>query len=358
MSIAAPLATEAPVTSRERVMAALGDRDLDRPPVSFWGHVYHRESSARELVDATLDRQREFGWDWIKLNPRKHYHVEPWGVAYRYSGLPGQKPVLASWPVHAAADWAAIGERRHDDGAFGEQIEAVSLLRRALPELPILATVFTPLAVLAEMTPEPRALREHMRSHPTVVRGALEAVTATYERFVPALLAAGADGIYLATTDWASRDLMSPDEYASWGRPGDLRVLAAVRDAPFNVLHVCKARNLLFELADYPVSAFSWDATDPTNPTLAEGLARLPGAVMGGISQEGALLDADPGRAIAEFHRGLELTGGRRWLVGPGCSIPPAVSAATLAALATTIRSARTADKNPTGSSTAGEVAR
>ena len=346
------------MTSRERVLAALGGGPVDHPPVSFWGHVYHRESSARALVDATLDQQREFGWDWIKLNPRKHYHVEPWGVTYRYSGHPGEKPVLDAWPVHSATDWEAIGERRHDGGAFAEQVEAISLLRRALPDLPLLATVFTPLAVLAEMTDEPATLKEHMRSHPVIVRRALEAVTATYERFVPALLAAGADGIYLATTDWATRDLMSPEEYASWGRPGDLRILAAVRDAPFNVLHVCKGRNLLLDLADYPVDAFSWDATDPSNPTLADGLARLPGAVMGGISQEGALLDADPGRAIAEFRHGLQLTGGRRWLVGPGCSIPPSVSATTLAALAATAKTVHIADTSHTGSSTAGEVAR
>ena len=48
------------MTSRERVWAALRGADLDRPPVSFWGHVYHRESSARALVDATLELAREF----------------------------------------------------------------------------------------------------------------------------------------------------------------------------------------------------------------------------------------------------------------------------------------------------------
>ncbi|MGH7731400.1 MAG: uroporphyrinogen decarboxylase family protein [Candidatus Eiseniibacteriota bacterium] len=341
------------MTSRERVLAALGGGQPDRPPVSFWGHVYHRESSARELVDATLERQREFDWDWIKLNPRKHYHVEPWGVAYRYPGVPDEKPALASWPVHAAADWGAVGVRPFDTGALGEQIEAVALVRRALPEVPLLATVFTPLAVLAEMTEVPSELRDHMRSHPDLVRRALEAVTATYERFAPALIAAGADGIYLATTDWASRDLMSPEDYARWARPGDLRILAAVRGAPFNVLHVCKGRNLLVELADYPVCAFSWDATDPSNPTLAEGLARLPGAIMGGISQEGALMDADPGRAIAEFRRGLELTGGHRWLVGPGCSIPPTAPATTLAALAAAIRTTQIPDRRPTGAAAA-----
>jgi uroporphyrinogen decarboxylase len=183
-----------------------------------------------------------------------------------------------------------------------------------------------------------------MRTHPNAVRGALEAVTATYEKFVPSLLESGADGIYLATTDWASRNLMTADDYREWARPFDLRILAAAAGAPFNVLHVCKRRNLLLALADYPVSAFSWDATDPTNPTLAEGLGRLPGAVIGGISQEEALLESDPARAVAEFRRGLEQTGGRRWLVGPGCSIPPAVPAANLKAVAAAVGSLRSAD--------------
>ena len=79
---------------RDRVWAALAGEPVDRPPVSFWGHVYHRESSARDLVDATLEFQRAYDWDWVKLNPRKHYHVEPWDVRYRYSGRPGEKPVL------------------------------------------------------------------------------------------------------------------------------------------------------------------------------------------------------------------------------------------------------------------------
>ena len=59
---------------------------------------------------------------------------------------------------------------------------------------------------------------------------------------------------------------------------------------------MCKGDNLLFEFADYPVGAFSWDATAPGNPSLAEGLARLPGAVMGGIAHEGVLQSADPRR--------------------------------------------------------------
>jgi uroporphyrinogen decarboxylase len=300
----------------------------------LWGHLYDREGSARDLVEATVELQREHGWDWVKLNPRKHYHVEDWGVRYRYSGRREAKPTLEQWPVHGPDDWAQVTAQRPDRGALAEQIEAVRLLKGFLPvDVPFVETVFSPLAVLAEMVAEPTVLKGHMATHPERVRAALETVTTTYQDYVRRLLEAGADGIFFATTDWGSRIWMSPEEHRQWARPYDLRVLAVAEGAPFNVLHVCKSRNLLLELADYPVQAFSYDSTDPTNPSLAEALARLGGAVMGGISQDHALQQPTAEPVRAEVARGFEQTGGRRWLVAPGCSIPPTTPPANLAAV-------------------------
>jgi uroporphyrinogen decarboxylase len=330
------------MTPRERVRAALRGASLDRPPVSFWGHFYERESSARDLVDATLEFHRTYQWDWVKLNPRKHYHVEPWEVRYRYSGRPNEKPVLESWPIKGGDDWARILPRPIDRGAFAEQIEAVRMLRQSLPaDVPFVETVFTPLAVLGEMVEKPADLKAHLASHPELVTDALEAVTVTYERFVPELLRAGADGIYFATVDWASRDQLTPEEYRAWARPWDRRLIEAAAGAEFNVLHVCKRRNLLAEVADYPVSAFSWAATDSTNPSLADGLRLLKGAVMGGLSYEGPLLQSDPAAALEELRRGFDQTAGRRWLVAPGCSIPPTTPSGNLRAIREAVEAMR-----------------
>lgn len=319
---------------RDRVLAAMRGQSVDRPPVSFWGHVYHRESSARDLAEHTVERWRRFGWDWIKLNPRKHYHVEDWGVRYRYTGVPGEKPSLERWPVHEAADWDRIGEIPHDAGALGEQLEAVRLVRASVPaSVPILATVFTPLAILAELTEPPELLREHLVREPARIARALEAVTLVFERLAAAYRTAGADGLYLATVDWGCRRFTSPESLRRWSRPYDLRLLAAAGASPFHTLHVCKDDCLLFEFADYPVGAFSWDALAPGNPSLAEGLARLPGAVMGGIAHEGALQASGPEAVLEQYRRALVETGGRRWLVAPGCSIPPLSPEANLAAL-------------------------
>lgn len=327
---------------RERVHAALRGDVVDRPPISFWGHFYHRESSARDLADATLEFQRTNDWDWVKLNPRKHYHCEEWGVRYRYSGRPGEKPVLESWPIHDGAGWTKITPLPADQGALGEQLEAVRLVRRGLPaDVPLIQTVFTPLAILGEMTNTPGELREHMRTHPDAVRAALEAVTTTFEDHVRRLMAEGIDGLYFATVDWASRDLMSAEDYRAWARPWDLRILAAAGPAPFHVLHVCKRRNLVLEFADYPVAAFSYDAHDPTNPSPREVLAKLPGAFMGGISHEDALQQPSPDSALTEWRHMLELTTGRRWLVAPGCSIPPVTPAENLRALRAAVDATR-----------------
>jgi uroporphyrinogen decarboxylase len=327
---------------RERVHAALRGDAVDRPPISFWGHFYHRESSARDLAEATLEFQRRYDWDWVKLNPRKHYHCEDWGVRYRYSGRPGEKPVLESWPIHHPADWKTITPRPADHGALGEQLEAVRMVRAGLPaDVPLIQTVFTPLAVLGEMTRTPGDLRDAMRTDPDAVRAALEAVTETFETHVRMLMGLGIDGIYLATVDWASRDLMTADDYRTWARPYDLRILAAAGRAPFHVLHVCKRRNLLLEFSDYPIAAFSYDALDPTNPPPAEALSRLPGAFMGGISHEDALQQPTSEPALAEWRRMLETTGGRRWLVAPGCSIPPVTPAENLQALRAAVDATR-----------------
>jgi uroporphyrinogen decarboxylase len=320
--------------SRQRVLAALRGEVVDRAPISFWGHVYHRESSAQELVAHTMERWTKFEWDWVKLNPRKHYHVEPWGVRYDYPGVPDAKPKLSAYPVHQASDWDLITPVDETQGALGEQIEAVRLLRAALPKhVPILATIFTPLAILGELCEPPAMLREHLRTETPRITRALEVVTDVFAKLARAYMNAGADGIYLATVDWGCREFMTSEDVKRFSTPYDVRVLEAAGASPFHTLHVCKGDNLLAEFAKHPVGAWSWDAHAPGNLSLAQALEILPGAVMGGISHDGALQASTPEPAVLQFRRAREATHARRWLAAPGCSMPPTTPEANLEAL-------------------------
>ena len=54
----------------------------DRIPVSIWGHDFLREWCAEDLADQTIERQRQYDYDFIKLNPRWTFLSEVWGNRY------------------------------------------------------------------------------------------------------------------------------------------------------------------------------------------------------------------------------------------------------------------------------------
>jgi uroporphyrinogen decarboxylase len=310
---------------RERLLATIDGRPTDRPPVSFWGHAYHRESTAEDLADATLEFWSRYEWDFVKLNPRASYHAETWGVEMRYSGVPNEKPKRVHHPIRRIEDWAAIGAKTAGAPPLTEQIDAIRRVRASLPkDVPLIETVFSPLAIAADLAESPATVVAHLRADERAVLRAVGAIAETFRAFVPEVLRAGAEGIYFATVDFATRDLLTKQEYGRWARPYDLSVIAAAAGAPFNVLHVCRRNNHLLDLADYPVTIFSWAVTEPGNPGLADGLRTLRGALAGGIGQDDELQAPTAERVLRQLEDGWTQTGGRRWIVAPGCSIPPA----------------------------------
>lgn len=320
------------MTKRERLEALRHGEPTDRPAWALWRHFYDQESTAEDLADAMVAWQRTYDFDFLKINPRAQYYVEPWGAAYRYPGG-GRRPELLSVPVRNPQDWANIEPQPATTGPFGEQLEAIRRIRSALgPQVPIVETIFTPLSVVGDMVDGDKSVVRDLRAAPDLVGSALEAVTETLERFAPLCIEAGADGIFFATTQWASHDLLTDEEYARFGRPYDLRVLSAVEEAPFNVLHVCGERSMLFGLADYPHAAVNWAVTSATTPTLQEAAEYLPGLLVGGLSHE-ALTAITPEQALAEAHGAYAATRGRRWMLGPNCSIPITSRDANLRAL-------------------------
>jgi len=303
----------------DRLGALQRGEPTDRGAWSLWRHFYDQESTAQDLADAMVAWQQRYDFDFLKINPRAQYHVEPWGAVYRYPG--GGRPECISVPVHGPTDWTRVDRKSPSTGAFGEQLEAIRLIRRRLgPDVPMIETIFTPLSVIGDLVESDERLVHDLRTSPDLVMPALEAVTETLVAFASRCLDAGADGIFLATTQWASFDLLTPDEYLQFGRPYDLRVLDAVRDGHLNVLHVCGERSMLFDLADYPVHAVNWAVSSPTTPSLAEAAQRTSAVLIGGLSF-GALTadDADP--ALRELAAGTEATDGRRWMLGADCTV-------------------------------------
>jgi uroporphyrinogen decarboxylase len=309
------------MTKKARVDAAVRNQAVDRPPVSLWRHFYECEENAEGLAGAMLAWHRKYDWDWMKVNPRASYHVEGWGVKLRFSGQPLIKPVVLDVPIKATGDWAKLRPLSTDEGVLDEQLEVCERICEALGgEAYICETVFSPLSIAGDLVATPQQLLADMQADPQAVHGALEVITATFRDFVTRLLKAGADGLFFATTEWATRDTLSDELYAEFGRPYDLQVLAAAQDAAFNVLHVCKNHNMVLELADYPVHAINWAVGSPGNPPLHEVQARSGKAVIGGLRNE-TLQTGDPADVLSEARAASIQTTNRLWMLGPACSI-------------------------------------
>jgi uroporphyrinogen decarboxylase len=144
----------------------------------------------------------------------------------------------------------------------------------------------------------------------------------------------GASGIFYATNGWASQSMLTPDQYREFGEQYDLEFLDAIKSrSKFTILHNCGSHIYFDQLAAYPVHAISWAATAEGNPDLREGKARSGRVVMGGISERTILKNGTSNQVQEEVARSLELTGGRQFLLAPGCSIPPETPARNIDAI-------------------------
>lgn len=328
-----------PMNHRERVLACLAGEDVDRPPASMWRHFYAEETAPDTLAGAMLGFQREYDWDFMKVNPRASYHAEDWGLTMRAGGDGSPEPV--SWPVSEAADWTRLEVLDPHAGVLGEQLQALRLIGDGLEgQVPFLMTVFTPLSIAARLVPSEETFVRHLREHPDEVRHALEVVTETFARYTEACLEVGASGLFYATTSWATTDSLTLDEYNTLARPYDLRVLEAASGAEFNLLHVCRDNNMLAQLRDYPVHAFNWDAHGEGNLSLAEGRTTLaPKAVIGGLPHKDGLVDASPvdlARAVRDIAESMGRPG---WMLGTGCTYPPNTPKENVRAVANAVKS-------------------
>jgi uroporphyrinogen decarboxylase len=313
-----------PETKRQRVTAALAGRAVDRVPLSFWLHNFATENSARGLAEETLRLAHAFDWDFLKPQSRAQCFAETWGMTYAPSADRATPYTVTHAPVGSADDLARLPAADPREGALGEQLEALRLIRSALgPDVPIVWTVFAPPMILPMLARGGRdqALR-FLREAPRETARAFDVMAETLAEYARLCLAAGADGLFYAT-NVATRALMSPEECRRWQRPWDLRILAAVEGAPFNLLHLCGAGIQVEEFADYPVTAWSFAAAVPGNPTLAAVRARTGRAVVGGLPAKPEIAGMTEAALVERARAATREIGGGGLLLAPDCSIDP-----------------------------------
>ena len=310
------------VSHKERVESTLKGIETDRPVVSAWRHFYDKENSREDLVESMISFQKRFDWDFVKINSRASYHVEDWGVRFRFSDDPLIKPVAEAFPVAGKEDWKKIEPLNHRNGSLGEILEAgKGILKRVGDEAYCLPTIFSPLSIAADLVDGEQRFQNLIKEGPDGLHRALNAITATFEAYVRDFIGAGMAGIFFATTEWASRDRITEEEYLEFGRPYDLRVLHAAGDGFFNVVHVCKTNNMLPLFRDYPAPVMSWNPFEVGNLSLHQAAQIMDKIFLAGVDQNGVLLNGSRDQIKQQVESSLKDVPSGRLMVAPGCAV-------------------------------------
>lgn len=307
------------MSKRERLEATMAGQPVDRIAVALWRHWPGDDQRGADLARATLDFQRMFDFDFIKVTPSSNYCIADWGAESRWVGNQEGTREWGRRVIQQPEDWTRLQVLDPTSGLLDEIRRALAIIGDQVgEEVPFIQTIFNPLAQAKNLAGE--RLLADLRQHPAAVKVGLETITETTIRFVEAARKTGIAGIFLALQH-ATYDLLAEAEYLEFGRPYDLRILEAAEGLWFNLLHL-HGTNVMFDVvAGYPVQAINWHDQE-TPPSLGEALDRFPGALVGGLRQWETMLRGTPDWIQAEVQTAIEQTEGRRLVVGTGCVTP------------------------------------
>jgi uroporphyrinogen decarboxylase len=307
------------MNKRERLEATLAGESVDRPAVALWRHWPVDDQRGGDLARSTLEFQKTFDFDFIKVSPSSNYCLAGWGADSFWAGNQEGTREWGTRVIQSPEGWTKLAVLDPTSGLLGEVRQALEVIGREVGEdVPFIQTIFNPLAQAKNLAGE--RLLADLRQYPDAVKAGLATITETTLRFIEGIRRTGIAGIFLALQH-ASYDSLSEEEYREFGRPYDVRILEAVEDLWFNLLHLHGSRVMFDLAADYPVQAVNWHDQE-TPPSLGEAKKRFSGAVVGGLRQWETMLRGTPEQVRSEVRAAIEQTAGRRLVVGTGCVTP------------------------------------
>lgn len=316
-------------TKRERLEAAITGDIADRPPVALWRHFPVDDQDPSTLAEASVEFQRMYDFDFIKVTPASSFCLRDWGVEDDWRGNPEGTRDYTRRVIHVSDDWRRLNVLNPESGSLARQLRCLELIREQVgQDVPIIQTIFSPLAQAKNLAGQDKMLA-HLNRDPEKVQAGLETIAKSTIAFVAAAQSRGIDGIFYAIQH-ASFDIFDRQGYAKYGEIYDQRIIDAASDLWLNVLHL-HGDSLMFDLAEiYPVRIVNWHDRE-TSPDLAAGKHRINAAVCGGISRETLSL-GNPETVRIEATEAIESLNGQGMILGTGCVVPVIAPRANLKA--------------------------
>jgi uroporphyrinogen decarboxylase len=306
-------------THKERIQACLHDELLDRPPVALWRHFPVDDQDPKLLAEATLQFQRTYDFDLVKVTPASSFCAKDWGVEDEWRGHTEGTRQYTKHVIHDPRDWEALPLLDPTAPHLAGQLNCLRFIRAELSaDTPVLQTVFSPLAQAKNLAGS-ETLIAHLRLYPEAVLKGLATIAETTRRFVEASIDTGIDGVFYAIQH-AQASLLTLEEYQTFGVPYDRTSLEPAGELWCNLLHL-HGHDVYFSLLDsFTFQIVNWHDRE-TFPSLSEAQKRFSGVVCGGMRQD-TLVYLDHAAVQREAADAIQQTAGKRFILGTGCVVP------------------------------------
>lgn len=323
-------------TKRIRFTKLFQGQAIDRPLISAWRHFIDAEYDAESLAKATIAFQQKWDWDFVKINPRATYFAEAWGNEYDYEQYEGVVAKVKTPIIQSKEDFAKVNIQYADNPLFQEQLDVISIIRSELgSDVPILQTIFSPLAILEyllghrTLAGNRPALREatplphYFQSEPELVHQTLEHILLSLQHYTEEALKQGADGFFFAVLGLARTGYLTEEEYETFGRAYDLRLLSFLQEKGAVVmLHTCGPESHPDTFAHYPIQAIHWADHELGNSSLQQAQSWLGSFIAVGGVHESLFVQGHEQELKRQSLEAIQAMQGRPFILAPGCGLP------------------------------------
>lgn len=305
---------------RERMETCLSGAKMSQVPVALWRHFPVDDQSSDQFAAAVIAFQQQHDFDLVKVTPSSSFCLRDWGVLDQWNGSAEGTRDYTKRAVLHPDDWTKLTVLDPNKGGLASELSALqTIVHEMKPHTPVLQTIFSPMAQAKNLVGGEQLLVQ-MRQNPDMLHAGLKVITQSILRYLEAAIALGIDGIFYAVQH-AQYGLLTPGEFAEFGKEYDMQILDACRPLWLNMLHL-HGENVMFdEVRTYPVQIINWHDRH-TPPSLREARQRFPGVLCGGLRRWESLVLGTPEQITAEAHEAIEATQGSRFLLGTGCVLP------------------------------------
>jgi uroporphyrinogen decarboxylase len=306
----------------ERLQKTFAGERTDRVPVALWRHWPGDDQRAADLARATIDFQRLYDWDFVVIHPAASYGVIDLGLHDEWDGNPDGSRAVVKRGINRSLEWTELRPLDPQRGSLGRQLEAVRLIADHFPngDTPLVHTIYSPLSQAGLLGGSDLLVR-HLRTHPDRIQTALNVLTETTLRLIDSMRRLPLDGL-LYVIDHASHDLISEDEYRTFGLPYDRKIMESLPERWWFRMMQLPSKAPLFRLcSQLPAYAINW-ADQDTEPDMTQGRAMFNGAMCGGLSAQRHLNLGTPASIREAARVAINAMNGRRLILSSGISIP------------------------------------